>query len=493
MLTESVLISLLGGGIGVLIALWGTKALVSLNPQGIPRAAEIGVDGQVLGFTLLASLVSGILFGLIPAWQASNPNLNEKLKESSKSSSSSARGNRLRGLLVVLQVGLAFVLLVGAGLLIKSFSQLQQVNVGFNREHLLTMQISLPPAAYPQEANILNFYKDALRELSAVPGVNSAAAISQAPLAGGGPQFIFSVEGRPLPTPAQAPIASYRTLTPDYFRTMGIPILKGRAITEADDQNALQVVVVNQNLADKIWPGEDPIGKRLTVGVPLPNEQPDWVTVVGVAGNVKHTSLNGETGMQMYQPVAQSPFLTQGLGRTMTFLLRTGPETAGLIEPARKVFAKLYPTLPVSNVKTMDAIIYDSVAPFRFNTFLLGLFAATALVLTLVGVYGVMNHAVTQRTQEIGIRMALGARPVQVRTLILKQGLALSGIGLGFGLVGCWGVTRLMSSLLFGVDATDPATQLAVGAGLLIITLSACYLPARKATKVDPLIALKYE
>jgi putative ABC transport system permease protein len=274
---------------------------------------------------------------------------------------------------------------------------------------------------------------------------------------------------------------------------MGIPILKGRAITEADDQNALQVVVINQNLADKMWPGENPIGKRLTVGVPLPNEQPEWVTVVGVAGNVKHTSLTGETGMQMYHPVAQTPFLIQGLGRTMTFLLRTGPETAGLIEPARKVFSNLNPTLPLSNVKTMETIIYDSVAPFRFNTFLLGLFAATALVLTMVGVYGVMNYAVTQRTQEIGIRMALGAQPGQVRSLILKQGLILSGVGLVLGLAGCWGVTRLMSSLLFGVNATDPATLLAVGAGLIVITLSACYIPARKATKIDPIIALKYE
>jgi putative ABC transport system permease protein len=492
-LTESVLISVLGGGLGVLIALWGTQALVSLNPQGIPRANEIGVDGQVLGFTLLVSLVSGLLFGLIPAWQASNPNLNEKLKESGKSASGSARGNRLRSMLVVVQVALAFVLLVGSGLLIKSFSQLQQVNVGFNREHLLTMQISLPPAAYPQGPNILSFYQEALRQFSALPGVISVGAISQVPLAGGGPQFVFSVEGRPLPTPAEAPIASYRTLTPGYFQTMGIPILKGRAITEADEQNSLQVVVINQNLADKMWPGENPIGKRLTVGVPLPNEQPDWATVVGVAGNVKHTSLNGETGMQMYQPVTQTPFLTQGLGRTMTFLLRTGPETTGLVEPARKVIAKLNPTLPISNVKTMDTIIYDSVAPFRFNTFLLGLFAATALTLTLVGVYGVMSYAVTQRTQEIGIRLALGAQPGQVRSLILKQGLALSIAGLAFGLAGCWGVTRLMSSLLFGVDATDPATLLAVGAGLLIITLAACYLPARKATKIDPLVALKYE
>ncbi len=492
-LTESLLISLIGGAIGVLIAVTGTRALVNLNPQGIPRAAEIGVDGQVLGFALLVSIVSGILFGLIPAWQASNPNLNEKLKESGKSSGGNSRGNRIRCLLVVVQVALAFVLLVGAGLLIKSFSQLQQVNVGFNREHLLTMQISLPPAAYPQGPNILNFYDEALRQVSALPGVNSVGAISQVPLAGGGPQFTFSVEGRPLPTPAEAPIASYRILTPGYFQTMGIPILKGRAITEADDQNALQVIVINQNLADKMWPGEDPIGKRLTVGVPLPNEQPEYVTVVGVAGNVKHTSLNGETGMQMYQPVAQSPFLTMGLGRTMTFLLRTGPEPSGLIDSARKVFANLNSTLPVSNVKTMDAIIYDSVAPFRFNTFLLGLFAATALVLTLVGVYGVMNYMVTQRTQEIGIRMALGAQADQVRSLILKQGLFLSVVGLVFGFAGCWAVTRLMSSLLFGVEVTDPTTLVAVAASVILITLSACYIPARRATKIDPIIALKYE
>ena len=269
--------------------------------------------------------------------------------------------------------------------------------------------------------------------------------------------------------------------------------MKGRAITEADDQNALQVAVINQNLADKMWPGEDPIGKRLTVGVPLPNEQPEYVTVVGLAGNVKHTSLNGETGMQMYQPVAQSPFLSLGLGRTMTFLLRTGPEPSGLVDSARKVFASLNSTLPVSNVKTMDAIIYDSVAPFRFNTFLLGLFAATALVLTLVGIYGVMNYVVTQRTQEIGIRMALGAQAVQVRGLILKQGLLLSVVGLAFGLAGCWAVTRLMSSLLFGVEVTDATTLLAVAAGVILITLSACYIPARRATKIDPIIALKYE
>jgi putative ABC transport system permease protein len=323
--------------------------------------------------------------------------------------------------------------------------------------------------------------------------VSSAGAISHVPLAGGGPQFVFAVEGRPIPTPAEAPIASYRVVTRGYFQTMGIPITKGRGFTEADDPNTLQVVLVNQKLADMMWPGEDPIGKRLTVGVPLPNEQPDWATVVGVVGNVKHTSLAGETNMQMYHPVAQTPFLTQGMGRTMNFVIRAGSTPESLIEPARKIFAGLNATLPVSNVKTMENIISDSVAPFRFNMFLLGLFAATAMVLTMVGVYGVMNYAVTQKTQEIGIRMALGAQPGQVRALILKQGLKLSTAGLGIGLTGSFVLLRLMSSLLFGVSATDPMIFVGAGLGLALVTVLACYIPALKATKIDPLVALKYE
>ena len=394
---------------------------------------------------------------------------------------------------MVVQVALAFTLLVGAGLLVKSFSRLQDVKVGFNRERLLSMQISLPPAQYTDGASVIGFYTEAVRRLSALPGVNSVGGISQTPLASGGPQFIFSVEGRPLPKPADAPLASYRIITPGYFQTMGVPLINGRTLTEADDQRVLQAVVINQNLAEKMWPGEDPIGKRMTVGVPLPNEQPDWATVVGVVGNVKHTTLAGETGMQMYQSSAQSPFVTGGLGRTMNFLLRTDTAPTTLTDSARKVFTGLNPTLPVSNVKTMEDIIYDSVAPFRFNVFLLGLFAAIAMALTLVGVYGVMNYAVTQRTQEIGIRMALGAQPMQVRRLVLRQGLILSSAGLFFGLAGCLGLMRLISGLLFGVSANDPITLLAVGAGLVLTTLAACYIPARKATRIDPIIALRRE
>ena len=493
MLTESILISLIGGAIGVVIAAWLTQALIGLNSQGIPRAAEIGVDGRVLGFALLASALSGVIFGLIPALQASNPNINETLKEGGKSAAGHGRGNRLRSLLVVVQVALAFTLLVGAGLLIKSFSRLQDVSVGFNRERLLAMQISLPPAQYTDGASVIGFYTEATRRLSALPGVNSVGGISQTPLASGGPQFIFSVEGRPLPSPADAPMASYRIITPGYFQTMGIPLVKGRTLTEADDQRALQAVVINQNLAEKMWPGEDPIGKRMTVGVPLPNEQPDWAIVVGVVGNVKHTTLAGETGMQMYQSSAQSPFLTGGLGRTMNFLLRTDIAPTTIADSARKAFAGLNPTLPVSNVKTMENIIYDSVAPFRFNVFLLGLFAAIAMALTLVGVYGVMNYTVTQRTQEIGIRMALGAQPMQVRRLFLRQGLILSSAGLFFGLAGSLGLMRLISGLLFNVSANDSTTLLAVGAGLVLTTLAASYIPARKATRIDPIIALRRE
>jgi putative ABC transport system permease protein len=288
-------------------------------------------------------------------------------------------------------------------------------------------------------------------------------------------------------------MASYRIIAPGYFQTMGVPLIKGRFLTEADDQRALQAVVINQSLAEKMWTEEDPIGKRMTVGVPLANEQPDWATVVGVVGNVKHTSLAGETGMQMYQASAQSPFVTEGLGRTMNFLLRTSTTPTALTDSARKVFAGLNPTLPVSNVKTMEDIIYDSVAPVRFNVFLLGLFAAIATALTLVGVYGVMNYAVTQRTQEIGIRMALGAQPMQVRGLILRQGLILSSAGLFFGLAGSLGLMRLISGLLFGVRANDPVTLLAVGAGLVLTTLAACYIPARRATRIDPIIALRRE
>lgn len=490
-LTESILISAMGGAVGLLIAFVSTRALVSLNAQGIPRAAEIGVDGTVLGFALLISVLSGLVFGLIPALQSSNPNLNDSLKEGIKTSGGQARGNRLRSALVVTQVALAFILLVGAGLLIKSFSQLQQVNVGFNRDRLLTMQISLPPTQYPEPASILNFYKSALERLSALPGVVSTAAISQAPLAGGGPQFIFSVEGRPLPSPSEAPMASYRTLTADYFQTLGVQILKGRGFTAHDDQTALQVAVVNQNLADTMWPGENPIGRRLTIGVPGPGEAPEWVTVVGVAGNVKHTTLTGETGMQIYHPVAQSPFLTEGLGRNLTFILRAASDVAGLIEPSRKAFAGLDPTLPVSNVKSMDAIISDSISPFRFNMFLLGLFALTAVLLTMIGVYGVMNYTVARRTREIGVRMALGAQAGQVRGLILKQGIILSSLGLGFGFIGCFGVLRLMTALLFGVSISDPLIFISVAVGVLLLSILACYIPAARATRVDPIIALR--
>jgi putative ABC transport system permease protein len=390
-------------------------------------------------------------------------------------------------MLVITEVALSLVLLVGAGLLIKSFSKLQEIDAGFNREKLLTMQLFLPPAQYPKEEEMAAFYKESLQRFSVLPGVASASAITQAPLAGGGPQYIFSVEGRPLPAPHKAPLSSYRVISPDYFQTMGIPLVKGRTFTEGDNLTSPQVIIINQNMADAMWPGEDATGKRMTVGVPMPGDTPDWVTVVGVVGNVKHTTLGGESGMQMYQPVLQAP------ARTMTFVIRTAVEPTSIVESARSTIASIDKTLPLSNVKTMERIISDSVAPFRFNMFLLVLFAIVAMILTTVGVYGVMNYSVAQRTQEIGIRMALGAQPNEVRALILKQGLVLSSIGLAIGLAGGFAMTRLMSSLLYGVSATDPATFAVVALFLAGVALLACYIPAHKATRVDPGVALRYE
>jgi len=490
-LTESVIVSLMGGVVGVLIALWSTQLLVSLNPQGIPRSAEIGIDGHVLLFALAVSIGSGILFGLVPASQSTRRNVNEALKETGKSSTGQ-HAQRLRGGLVIVQIAFAFMLVVCAGLLLKSFSQLQQVHTGFNQQQVLTMQVNLTPAQYPRATDILAFYREASRRVGAIPGVASASGISQVPLTGG-PQFIFSVEGRPLPTPAEAPIASYRIVMPNYFETMNIPLIKGRTFSEADHENASPVVIVNQKMAEHMWPGEDAVGKRMTVGVSLPGEQPDWVTVVGVVGDVKDVSLAGETGMQMYQPITQTPFLTQGLGRTMNFVIRTRIEPQGVIASSRSVIASINPALPISNQKMMETIIDESVAASRFNMSLFGLFAAIAMSLTIVGVFGVMNYAVTQRTKEIGIRMTLGARPQQVLRLVLKEGLVLCSVGLILGFGGSVLVTRWLSTLLFGVSALDPIVLAAVALLISIVALLTCYIPARRATRLDPIAVLRPE
>jgi putative ABC transport system permease protein len=486
-LTESVLIAVFGGSLGILIAVWGTRFLISLNPQGIPLSGEVGLDYRVLGFTVLVSIVSGIIFGIVPALQATKPDLNSAMKESGKSSTN-ARGGMIRDMLVVVEIAMALVLLIGAGLLIKSFARLQDVDPGFNREKLLTFQISLPPVHYTKPDQITGFYKDTIQKVSTLPGVNSAAAISVAPLASSGSRFIFYTEGKPLPTASEAPIASHRVVSPNYFETMGIPLIAGRTFTEADTETSLRTIIVNRELAKQMWPDQDPIGKRMTVGVPLAlTPQVNYATVVGVVGDVKHTSLSGDTGMQMYQPLSQAP------GLTMTLVLRGKADPTNLLDSIRSTVREIDPTLPLANVKTMDTIIYENVAPFRFNMFLLTLFAGVALVLTIIGVYGVMSYTVSQRTQEIGIRMALGAEPGEVRSMIIKKGLLLSLIGLAIGLGGSFAATWAMSSLLYGVSTTDPATFAVVAVILTVVALIACYIPARRATMVDPMIALRSE
>jgi len=485
LLTESLLISVIGGGIGILIAIWGTNFLISLNPQGIPLSSTVGVDYRVLGFTFVVSVLAGLLFGIVPALQSTKLNLNETLKESK--SSGNARAGLIRSALVVSEITLALVLLIGAGLLIKSFSRLQDVDPGFNYDRMLTFQISLPPTLYSKPNQITGFFKNAVDRISALPGVKGAGAISQAPLAANGPRYIFYAEGRPLPAPNEAPLAAYRIVTPTYFQAMGIPLIAGRFFTEADDDKAQPVIIVSQSLAKQMWPGQDPIGKGMTVGVPLPGQPINFSKIIGVVGDVKHTSLSGDPDMQMYDPLLQSP------SPSMAIVMRSAVDPISLADSARKTIAGLDPALPIANMKTMDTVVYESMAPFRFNMSLLTIFAGVALLLTIIGIYGVMSYSVSQRTREIGIRIALGAKPSSVRTMIIKQGLILAAIGLVFGLTGSFFAKWILSSLLFGISATDPTIFVGVALIIVVISALACYIPARRATRIDPMIALRYE
>lgn len=486
-LVESLILSLLGGALGAGIAAWGTELLIKLNPQGIPRSAEITTDWKVLGFALAVSIVTGLLFGLFPALHISRPNLQASLKDGGRSNTAGSGVLGLRNALVVAEIALSLVLMVAAGLALKSFSKLQQVDAGFNTRGTLTFQLFLPPAEYPKPANLDQFEKEAKAKLQELPGVESVAAASAVPLATGTAQYIFWPEGHPQPTPSDAPLARYQVVSDGYFGTMGIPLIQGREFNGFDTGESQQVVIVNKQLASSMWPGEDPIGKRLTVGVPLKGEQPDWAKVVGVVGNVRQATLSGDPGMAMYQAFSQGP------SPAFNFIIRTKGDPSTLAEPARSAIAALNPAMPVSNIKTMEKIVYESVAPFRFNTYLLGLFAGLALVLAAVGVFGVINYSVSQRVQEIGIRMALGATTGDVSMMIVRQALTVSTAGLVIGLGGCFAVTRLMAGILFKVSATDATTMAVVVVLLVLVSLLASYLPARRATRVDPIKALRFE
>ena len=480
LLTESLLLSVVGGGIGLLLAVWLSQAIRTLAVGQIPRAELIAVDGYVLGFTMLVSVATGLIFGLAPALQASRTNLNTALKEGTHGAKG-ASGQRLRGALVVTEVALSLLLLVGAGLMIKSFWRLQQVDPGFDPRNLLNIEVTLPEGKYPGSNQRAAFFQQALDKISALPGVKAAAVISSPPLSGRRNIDIFPIEGHPAPKGiADAPLADFRVISADYFTMMGIPLLQGRIFNEGDAQNAAKVTIVSQVFANQFAAGENLLGKRLNV-------KDEWRTVVGVVSDIRQSGLDEEAAPHVYVSYRQMAPSRTGL------LVRTSTDPLTLVAAVRAEIQTVDRDQPIYNVNTMTAMMTASVAPRRLNLVLLGGFASLALVLAAVGIYGVMANLVTQRTGEIGLRMALGAQPGDVFRIVIWRGMKLSLLGTGIGIGASFLLLRVMASLLFGVNANDPFTFAAITVLLLVVALLACYLPARRATKVDPLVALRYE
>jgi putative ABC transport system permease protein len=485
-LTESALLALLGAALGWLLAQWGVGLIVALSPENLPRFDEISVDGRVLGFTLLMTCFSGLVFGLAPALQSWQVDLNTTLKEGGRSGAEGFRRNRLRKLFIVSEFALALLLLIGAGLMIRSFLRLQRVAPGFTPDRVLTAQIVLPQSSYREAARVGAFQRQLLQRVQALPGAQSASVSMALP-----PDLLimrnpFAVEGQ-TPSPGQSlPLAQQLLVSPDYFRTLGIQQRAGRAFTDADDASAPQVVIINEALARQYFPQQDPVGKRLQTGDYSPTGP--WLTIVGVVADVKYSGLN-----EAAQPTLYTSFQQNLWWRSMYLAVKADGDPLGLVNSVRNEVWALDRDLPVSQIKTMDQLMSDAVAEPRAYTLLLGIFGAVALLLAAIGIYGVMAYAVTQRTREIGVRVALGAQSADVLRLVVGAGMKLALLGMAIGLLAAFAMTRLMSNLLFNVSATDPITFALIALLLMGVALLACYLPARRATKVDPMIALRCE
>jgi putative ABC transport system permease protein len=510
MVVECLPFSLMGAGLGVLLALWGIDLLSALLPSSLPRYNPIGVNGHVLGFTLAAALLTVLLAGLLPALQTARADVQAALNEGGRSGTGGVRQGRLRRLLVVAEVALALVLLVGAGLMVRSFIKLRRVDVGFGVRNVLTFSLSLPDAKYPVPTSAndprnpasLAFYDQLLARLEALPGVRAATAATLLPLgAGSGWGKNMSIEGRPAPDSLdQVPVVRFALISPDYFSTFGISVRDGRAFTTHDDENAQPVAIINETLARRFFAGEDPVGKTIWMGPPEHLLPPDQQTpdnrfvrrlIVGVVADVKGGSLNLPTPPLVYAPLHQ--FRREGYVNTLALAVQTEGRPDGMAEAIREQVHALDADQPVSNLRNIDQLLDRALSAAKFSLFLLSLFAGVGLLLAGVGIYGVMSYAVTQRTHELGIRMALGARPADVLGMVIRQGMVLVAAGVAAGVAGAWALTRLMTSLLFGVSATDVLTFAVVALLLGGVALVACYLPARRATRVDPMVALRCE
>jgi putative ABC transport system permease protein len=486
LLTESLLLALLGSALGLGFAWLGIKALLAISPRDVVSLQGVGVNSSVLMWTLGVSILTGVIFGLAPALHISRLNLNDSLKEGGKADSGQAAGSRrMRNVLVVSEIALAVVLLASAGLLVKSFVRLQQVDRGFNPDNVLSMVVRLPSARYPEDPQLVQFFNQSMERLRNLPGVRSAGMVNFLPLYGGlGSNTGFKIVGRPEPPPGQGPSTDVRVVDAGYFQTLGIPILRGRNFSDVEQREAKRVILINEALARKHFPNEDPIGQRLDVGM---FENPVVTEIIGVVGNVRYDSLIDEAPEAVYfaHPELAYPF--------MTLVLRTDGDPAAIAPTVQREIRALDPNQPVSDVRTMDQVMSEAVSRSRFNTLLLGLFAGLATLLSAVGIFGVMNYSVALRTREIGLRLAVGAQPRQVLLLVLKQGLILTIVGVGLGLAAAFALTRLLSGLLFGVEAVDATTFTTMSLLLMMVSLVACYLPARRAMRIDPMLALRYE
>ncbi len=480
MITESVLLALIGGTLGTLLAIWGVDLLVTLSADNIPSTAQISIDATVLGFTLLISLLTGVLFGLAPALRTMNLNLTDSLKEGGRSGSEGARRNRTRSVLVVIESAVAVMLLVGAGLLVRSLIQLQNTSPGFDAHNVMTMNLTLSREKYSTPEKASSFFQELEGRVRGLPGVESVGLVTELPLSGQLNDMPFTVEGRPPVTIDQAFDADFRRVNQHYLSTLRIPLLRGRNFTEQEVRQSAKVLLISELLASQVFPNEDPLNKRLIM---VMGPQP-W-EIIGIVGDIRDRALETQPFPAMYMP-------TYANGRT-NLVIRTKGDPTSITTAVRKEVHAIDPDQPVADVKTMEQWLETAVAAPRYRTLLLGLFALLALVLASTGIYGVMSYSVAQRTHEIGVRMALGARQLDVMKLVVRQGMGLVLIGVAVGLAGAFALTRVMSSLLFGVGAKDPVTFVVVATLLTLVALVACYVPARRATRVDPLVALRYE
>ena len=488
LVTESVVLALVSGSLGLALASWGTTAMVAIAPEGIPRLEEVRMNQTVFAFALGVAALCGILFGLAPALRASRTPLVETLKEGGRGGAGMSH-RRTQRVLVVAEIALALMLSVGAGLMIRSFAQLQRVSPGFDPDHLLTFELSLPRARYPEPANVRAFYDALVQRIEALPGVRAAGLTVSLP-----PNLLevtdnFMVEGQVLPPNTSAPVGPVLTASDGLFRALGVPLLRGRVFDERDAEKAPPVVIINETLAKKYLPGVDAVGRRLKIGGPERPIGPNnpWMTIVGVVGDVKYSGLDAPPEPTYYLPYRQNSW------RDQYAVVRTASEPHALVNAIRGVVASLDKDVPVALPRTVDELMSASVAPPRFRTALVTIFAVVGLALAAIGIYGVMAYAVAERTRELGIRIALGANAAAVRRLVLGEAAALAAAGVALGIVGAFGATRLIQSLLFGVTPTDAATFAGISVLLVAVALVASYVPMRRATHVDPMVALRYE